>query len=124
MQDRPTAPELLDAVAGFLEEVMPLLEPRLRFHARVAVNVLQIVRREWELAPAQQERQRELLAGVLGHDGDPAQLWSDLAGAIRAGDLDDRRAELVAILREITAHRLAVANPAYIAGAVEGGSAT
>jgi len=25
MQDRPTAPELLDAVAGFLEEVMPLL---------------------------------------------------------------------------------------------------
>jgi len=124
MQDRPTAPELLDAVAGFLEEVMPLLEPRLRFHARVAVNVLQIVRREWELAPAQRERQRDLLAGVLGHDGDPGQLWSDLAGAIRAGDLDDRPAELVTILREITAQRLAVANPAYIAGRADGGSAT
>lgn len=125
MQDRPTAPELLDAVAGFLEEeVMPLLEPRLRFHARVAVNVLGILRREWELAPAQRERQRELLAGVLGHDGEPGQLWSDLAGAIRTGDLDGRRAELMAVLREITAHRLAVANPAYTARPATGGSAT
>lgn len=117
MQDRPTAPELLDAVAGFLEEdVAPLLDARLRFHARVAVNVLRILGREWELAPAHRPRQRELLAGLLGHDGEPAALWTELAAAIRAGRLDGRRAELRAALREMTAQRLAIDNPGYGGG--------
>ncbi len=115
MQDRPTAPELLDAVAGFLEQdVAPLLDARLRFHARVAVNVLRIVRREWELGPAQEARQRLLLAGLLGRDGEPSDLWAELAAAIRRGDLDGRADELRAVLREVTAQKLAIANPAYV----------
>jgi hypothetical protein len=114
LQDRPTAPELLDAVAGFLEQdVAPLLDARLRFHARVAVNALQIVRREWEQGPAQRERQRELLGGLLEHDGEPADLLVELARAIREGSLDGRRAAVVADLREITAQKLAIANPGY-----------
>jgi hypothetical protein len=115
LQDRPAAPELLDAVAGFLEDdVAPLLDARLRFHARVAVNVLRIVRREWEVGAAQGSRQGELLAGLLGHEGEPAELWALLAGAIRSGALDGRRAEVVAVLREITALKLAIANPGYL----------
>ena len=114
LQDRPTAPELLDAVAAFLEaEAAPRLDARLRFHARVAANVLRIVAREWELGPGQAERQRELLADLLGHDGEPQRLWAELAEAIRVGSLDGRRADLVAALREITAQRLAIANPGY-----------
>ena len=114
LQDRPTAVELLDAVAGFLEQdVAPALDARLRFHARVAVNVLRILQREWELGPGQAERQRALLTGLLGHDGDLAEQWAELAGAIRRGALDDRRDDVVAALREITAQKLAIANPGY-----------
>jgi Domain of unknown function (DUF6285) len=117
LQDRPAAAELLDAVAGFLEhDVAPLLDARLRFHARVAVNVLRIVGREWELGPAQLARQGELLAGLLGHAGEPAELWAEVAGAIRSGTLDRRRAEVVAALREITEQKLAIANPGYAEG--------
>jgi hypothetical protein len=114
LQDRPSAAELLDAVAGFLElDVAPLLDARLRFHARVAVNVLRIVGRESELGPAQRDRQRALLHGLLGHDGEPEELWGELARAIRDGGLDDRRDELVAVLREITDQKLAIAHPGY-----------
>ena len=117
LQDRPTARELLDAVAGFLEQdAAPALDARLRFHALVAANVLRILEREWELGPAQRERQRALLAGLLGHDGEPAALWAELAAAVREGALDGRRAELVAVLREITAQKRAIANPGYTEG--------
>lgn len=114
MQDRPTASELLDAVAGFVEhDAAPLLDARLRFHARVAVNVLRTLQRELALAPSQLARQRELLAGLLGSDAEVAELWVELANAIRQGDFDDRQDELITVLREVTAQKLAIANPGY-----------
>jgi len=114
LQDRPTATELLDAVAGFLEhDAGPLLDARLRFHARVAANALRILGREWELGPVQRERQRALLTGLLGHGGEPAELWAELARDIRAGAMDGRRAQLLTVLREITRQKLEVANPGY-----------
>ncbi|HEY7199278.1 MAG TPA: DUF6285 domain-containing protein [Candidatus Dormibacteraeota bacterium] len=117
LQDRPDARELLDAVVGFLEQdAAPLLDARLRFHARVAANALRILEREWELGPAQRERQRALLSDLLGHDGEPVALWAELAAAIRDGRLDGRRPEVVAALREITRLKLAIANPGYVEG--------
>ena len=114
MQDRPTAAELLDAVAGFLEQdVAPLLDARLRFHARVAANVLRILQREGELGPSQLARQRELLAGLLGRDAGVPELWAELASAIRNGEFDGREADLLPVLREVTAQKLAIANPGY-----------
>lgn len=114
MQDRPTAVELLDAVAGLLEQdLAPLLDARMRFHARVAVNVLGILQREWELGPGQVARSSQLLSGLLGHQDEAAALWGQLAVAIRRGDFDDRQDELIPILREITAMKLAIANPGY-----------
>ncbi len=114
MQDRPSASELLDAVASFLlSEVAPDLDSRRRFHARVAANVLGIVRREWDLAPSQLALQREMLSGLLARQGDPPELWAQLAAQIRAGVFDDRHGELMAVLRVITAQKLAIANPEY-----------
>ena len=47
MQDRPTAVELLDALATYLEEeVGPELEGPLVYGTRVAMNLLSVVRRE------------------------------------------------------------------------------
>ena len=47
MQDRPTAVELLDALATYLEEeVGPDLEGPLVYRTRVAMNLLTVVRRE------------------------------------------------------------------------------
>ena len=106
---RPTAAELVAAVAEFLEtDVREGTGPNGRlvdvgsvgFHARVAANVLRIVERELlddSAAP-----------GLLGFPDEQA-----LAKAIRAGDLDTRGTEVTAVLHALVRHRLAVAHPGY-----------
>jgi len=48
MQDRPDSGELIDAVTRFIEqELLPTIsDPRLRFRALIAANVLAVVSRE------------------------------------------------------------------------------
>jgi hypothetical protein len=107
--DLPDPAALLEAVQEFLvEELQPELEGRLRYHLKVAVNVLAIVERELRLGDAHAARHRERLAR-LGFESDAA-----LAGAIRAGALDDRLDEVAAELREMVADKLAVARPDHI----------
>jgi hypothetical protein len=107
--DRPSAAELVAAVREFLEaDVLEATEGRVRFHARVAINVLGIVERELALGPAQAAAHAERLAR-LGFADDAA-----LAAAIRAGDLDDRDGEVKACLLESARDKLLVANPRYL----------
>ena len=72
-QDRPTASELLTAIADFLrEEATPALdkaEPRLGFQMRVAVNSLSILEREARLGPAADAAEQKRLAKLLGRNG-------------------------------------------------------
>ena len=106
---RPTAAELVAAVAEFLEgDVRAATGPEgrladagaLNFHARVAANVLRTVERELlDNRPA---------PDLLGHRDEAA-----LAAAIRAGDFDDRADELLPVLAAVVGHRLAVAHPGY-----------
>jgi hypothetical protein len=104
---RPTAAELIAAVADFLDnDVRGATDAaQVNFHARVAANVLRIVERELLDGPADD------VASALGGLGytDEAQL----AVAIRAGDLDDRRDEVLSCLRTIVRRRLEVAHPGY-----------
>ena len=107
--DVPTATQLVEAVREFMEgDVMEATEGRVRFHARVAVNVLRMVERELALGDAQAAAHREALARVGVADE------SELAAAIRAGALDDRRAEVVEVLRRTVRAKLEVANPRYL----------
>ncbi len=107
--DVPTAAQLVEAVREFLEgDVAAATEGRVRFHARVAANVCAIVERELALGPAQAAAAGERLA-ALGVVDDAA-----LAAAIRAGDLDDRYAEVAAAVRETVRDKLLVANPKYL----------
>jgi hypothetical protein len=97
MTDRPTAPELLEAVTEFLAgEILATIEDhRLRFRTLVALNALAIAYRELESA-----------------DPGPAEAHlRELAARIRAGDVrpDDLR-----LLKEHVAEKLTVSNPAYL----------
>jgi uncharacterized protein DUF6285 len=111
-QDLPDARSLLEAVREFLEhDVMAATEGRVRFHARVAVNVLAMVEREWELGPAQAAAHREGLAR-LGYPDEQA-----LARAIRTGDVTGPDlAEVASFVRDTVRDKLLVANPRYLEG--------
>lgn len=103
---RPTAAELVGAVAEFLEtDVRASTAGQVNFHARVAANVLRIVERELLVDSA--DDVTRALADV-GFD-DEAQL----AAAIRAGLLDERRDQVPSTLRALVSHRLSVAHPGY-----------
>jgi hypothetical protein len=103
---RPTAAELVAAVAGFLEtDVRESTSGQVNFHARVAANALRMVERE--LLVDSLAAVTEALAR-LGVD-DEAQL----AAAIRAGDLDADAHDVMSCLKTLVRHRLAVAHPGY-----------
>lgn len=106
--DAPTAIELLESVREWIDrEVIAATDGRLRFHARVASNVLAMVEREIELGPAHAAAHARRLA-QLGVADD-----AELAAAIRERRFDDRAEELRALLAAAVADKLAVANPTY-----------
>ena len=111
---RPTAAELVAAVADFLDnDVRSSIQPdgrladagQVNFHARVAANVLRIVERELTDSSAAE------VTATLADLGFADE--AELAAAIRAGALDDRAADVLATLRTLVRHRLAVAHPGY-----------
>ena len=117
-QDRPTASELLAAIADLLrEEVTPVLDeadPRLGFQMRVAANSLAILEREARLGPAADAREHERLVALLGRDSS-ARRSQPRAGppTARAGERDERDAALMAHLEATIADKIAIANPRW-----------
>lgn len=103
---RPLAAELVAAVAEFLEsDVRAATSGQVNFHARVAANALRIVERE--LLDESEAESRATLAGLGFSDEE------QLAAAIRAGELDEHAADVLAGLRTLVRNRLAVAHPGY-----------
>lgn len=107
---RPTAAELVAAVADFLDHDVRAAtaahgESQVNFHARVAANALRMVEREL-LTP-----QPGVIDAALARLDMPDE--TALAAAIRDGTLDDRETEVLACLRLLVGHRLAVAHPGY-----------
>jgi hypothetical protein len=128
MQDRPTAAELLDAVRGFIEsELIPTLEGRKKFHARVAANVLAIVGREIESESEQMAAEWQRLDALLGRADLPADRGAALQALrsrnemlcerIRAGEADEGelRAAVLRHVRRTVEEKLAIANPKLLA---------
>jgi hypothetical protein len=106
LHGRPTAAELVAAVAEFLEdEVRATTSGAVNFHALVAANALRIVERELldESSGGPAEALRR-----LGYADE-----ADLAAAIRCGELDDGPDDVPACLRTLVAHRLAISHPGY-----------
>ncbi len=120
MQDRPTALEILDTVAGYLEnELLPALDGPLAYRTRVAANLVRIVEREQALGPAALARERALLSELLRIDAaslaaaqdDVERLHARVAAAIAAGEIGHDSAWPP--LMEITRAKLAIIRPGY-----------
>jgi aminoglycoside phosphotransferase (APT) family kinase protein len=106
---RPTAAELLEAVGEYLSgPVMDATEGHVRFHARVAANVVGIVGRQLTLGPAHEARYR---AGLAALDTPSTEA---LCEVIRAGDHDLDPGDLFTFLATSVRDRLAVANPRHL----------
>lgn len=109
--DVPSAAELVEAVREFLEkDVMNATEGRVNFHARVAVNVLNMVQRELEQGDEQAATHAERLT-TLGVASE-----QELSAAITSGQLDERLPDVVAVVKATVRDKLSVANPKYLAG--------
>ncbi|WP_405239923.1 DUF6285 domain-containing protein [Lentisalinibacter orientalis] len=113
MDETPALGELLEAVRGFLAEAREELGGHRGFHALVAANVVDIARRELELAPAAEAAEAGRLRALLGRDGEPAELNRALCDAIREGHIAIDDARLLEHLERTTLDRLAIDQPAY-----------
>ena len=107
--DRPTATELLEALHELMErDLLPGVNGRLQFHTRVAINMIDIVRRELELGPDQETRHQEVLS-LFGMSDD-----AELAAAIRSGEFDSDLVDVLNRLRPVVEDKVRVANPRYL----------
>jgi hypothetical protein len=120
MQDRPDAPELANAIAGFLrDELLPqLADARLQFRLRVAINGVTMLEREAREGRSAMAAGNAAIEKALGlpHDSrDPAlaapRLHAELARRIRE---DQPPPGLLPLLRVLTELKLRVASPATL----------
>ena len=107
VHDVPSAAELLDAVSDFLvSDVIAGTEGRLRFHARVAANVVAMVGRQITLGPP---RTSITPNGSTASVWEPMPIWPTPSGPT----LDDQIDEVHAVVVASVAAKLAVAHPGY-----------
>jgi hypothetical protein len=84
--ERPTAPELCEAITEFLAgELLPTLtDHRLRFRTLVALNAISIVYRELERLPhVDDTRERELVERIRGGEFPLAEVKALLEEKLR-----------------------------------------
>jgi hypothetical protein len=114
-QDRPTAPELLDAVAEYLfSELRPEVPREQRFRVLVAANVCAVVAREIRAGGEPDREDVALFSELLGEEVDDVHAAAiELSKRLRSGELDDRIAELAPRLEEHVRRKLDVARPGY-----------
>lgn len=124
MQDRPTAPELLDAIAASLfGQVREWVPRERRFQVLVLANLCALIARELRAGPAPAVADALLFRELLGIEpAEPAPEEADaaaragaaeLAAALRRGELDERLEDAIARLREHVARKLEIARPGY-----------
>ena len=122
MQDLPTPEQLLAAVSRFLrDDAGPALaghgDSALAYHARVAANMLDTVRRQGLLEPASDAAELIRLRALLGAGAPPgadlATLNQVLADGIASGALHAGQPGLAEHLWATTLAKLAVDQPGY-----------
>ena len=114
MQDEPHPPEILQAVAAFLREiVVPGAAPNVAYQARVAAAALDLVRRGLMLGPAADAAELAGLAGLLGPGFGLVDGNAELTRRLASGALDARAPAVAAHLWAVAMAKLAVDQPLY-----------
>jgi hypothetical protein len=114
VEDRPTAEELLSSIAELLEvEVLPVVSGPLQHKVRVAGNLCRILEREVKLGPANAERERAAIGGLLGADAPLPELNERLAAELLTAGDDDTLAKALDVLMPCVVAKLAVDKPGY-----------
>jgi len=109
----PRTEELAEAVAAWIDQIRPSLDPRNAFLARVAANAMATVYRELTQGPAAEAAAVAGMTQVLGHEGDFAALNAELCERIRAGELTIETPDLLAVLQVIARDQIAIDQPSY-----------
>ncbi len=124
MQDRPTATELLSAIADLLEnDLLPALPASLQHRARVAGNLARIIERESQLGVRLLLEERDLLLGLLAQSPQHllpgalaeqvADLNQQLADELQQPPTAARAAAVWDALFTIARGKLAITKPGY-----------
>ena len=118
MQDRPTAPELLESVAEYLfGELRPEVPREQRFKVLVAANVCAVVAREIRAGEEPDGADLALFSELLGEEvSDAHTAAAELSRRLRKGELDDRIEELAPRLEQHVRRKLDIARPGYADG--------
>jgi hypothetical protein len=109
----PKPQELTEAVARWIEQIRPSLDPRNAFLARVAANALAAVTRELTLGEEAKAAAVQRLEPILGHGGTYEGLNWELCEKLRSGDLGVETPRLMAALRANALDQLAIDQPTY-----------
>ena len=107
--DRPTAAELIESVREWLEkDVLPSVEGRLTFHTRVAINSLDIVKRELDTQVEADSVHQEVLKELA------VDSTAELSRQIRSGEFDNSLLSLLDTLAPAIENKVRVSNPKYL----------
>jgi len=110
--DRPTNSELVEVVSEFLEKEIKInLPDHLAFKTQIAINVLNIVKREQQNEETLSKESKEILLDLF-KDPNKANI-RELAKQIETGELKLDDKELQEALIEITKKKISVDNPKY-----------
>lgn len=114
MLDVPTPVEILEVVAAMIrDDFIPKLPPDAVFHARVAANAIDLVRRQLENAEVLEAASLERLQALLGRQGPAAILEQDLCERIRRGELGVDSPGLLEHLMADTLAKMSIDQPSY-----------
>lgn len=113
MITHPTAEELAQSVAQWLEELRPTLDPRNAFLSRVAQNALGLIARELREGADAEQRAAARLGGVLKREGSYDELVAEACRALREGEIDAQTPGLIAALKANALDQLAIDQPTY-----------
>lgn len=113
MITHPRTDELAEAVAAWIEQIRPTLDPRNAFLARVAANALGVIARELQQGPEAEAAAAARLGALLGREGDLETLNAELCRCIRSGEMTAATPGLVAALKANALDQIAIDQPGY-----------